>query len=100
MPKKQTEQERKDLRIEILEKVMDLTTAGFGLVAALAWNEAIKRLFERLFPLPGGSLVASFIYALFITILVVIITVQLGRVLNVAKKQLKKPPQSGPDGRY
>ena len=85
---RQTEKEKKDLRIEVLEKVSDLTTAGFGLVAALAWNDAIKRLFDQLFPQPGGSLIASFIYALFITTLVVLVTVQLGRVVNVAKKQL------------
>jgi len=87
--KKQTSEEKKSLKIEILEQVASLATSGFGLVAALAWNEAIKALFAEFFPQPGGNIFALFIYALLITILVVIITVQLGRAVNLAKKQLK-----------
>ena len=83
-------QEKKDLKLEILEKVSTLATAGFGLVAALAWNDAIKAMFDSLFPAPGDNLAAKFSYALVITILIVIITIQLGRAVNLAKKQLKK----------
>jgi hypothetical protein len=89
----QQEQDKKDLKIEILEKVSGLATAGFGLVAALAWNDAIKALFDQFFPKPGENLVALTGYALFITIIVVIITVQLGRTVNLAKKQLEKSKQ-------
>jgi len=67
-----------------------LATSGFGLVAALAWNEAIKAFFTTFFPQPGGNLLVLFSYALFITTLVVIITVQLGRAVNLAKKQLSQ----------
>ncbi len=84
------EQEKKDLKIEVLEKVSSLATAGFGLVAALAWNDAIKAMFDKLFPQPGGNLIALTSYALIITIIVVIITIQLGRLVNLAKKQLGK----------
>ena len=38
--------EVRQLRLEILQKVTDLMTAGLGLVAALAWNEAIKAFFK------------------------------------------------------
>ena len=86
----QKEQEKKDLKIEVLEKITDLATAGFGLVAALAWNDAIKGLFTKLFPEPGGNIFASFAYAVLITVLIVIITIQLGRTVDFAKKQLKK----------
>ncbi len=87
---KQTLEEQKDLRIEILEKISSLAAAGFGLVAALAWNDAIKGIFNHFFPQPGDNIIALTGYALIITILVVIITVQLGRAVNLAKKQLKK----------
>ena len=87
---KQNLEEKKNLKIEILEKVSSLATAGFGLVAALAWNDAIKALFARFFPKPGDNLLALLGYALLITILVVIITVQLGRMVSLAKKQLSK----------
>ncbi|MFA6255145.1 MAG: DUF5654 family protein [Patescibacteria group bacterium] len=88
--KKRTSAEKKSLKIEILEQIAALATSGFGLVAALAWNEAIKALFATFFPEPGGNIFALFIYALFITIIVVIITVQLGRAVNLAK-QLNRP---------
>ncbi|MBN1779413.1 MAG: hypothetical protein JW816_04345 [Candidatus Buchananbacteria bacterium] len=87
---KPTHEEKKSLKIEILEKVSSLATAGFGLVAALAWNDAIKDLFAQLFPNPDNNLIAKFVYALFITSLVVLVTVQLGRVVNLAKKKLDK----------
>lgn len=84
-------QQKRSLKIEVLEKISQLATTGFGLVAALAWNDAIKGLFAKIFPQPTGNILAKFGYALLITILVVIITVQLGRLLNVAKNTLDKP---------
>lgn len=46
--------------------------AGFGFVAGLAWNEAIKALIDVLYPLGTDGLMAKFIYALLATVLVVI----------------------------
>ena len=37
------------LTVEILDKIIILTSTGFGLVAALAWNDAIKLLFKNTF---------------------------------------------------
>jgi len=87
---KTTPEEKKSLKVEVLEKMASLATAGFGLVAALAWNDAIKAIFEKLFPKPGDNIIALTGYALVITIIVVIITIQLGSAVNLAKKQLKK----------
>ena len=83
-------QEVRQLRLEILQKVADLMTAGLGLVAALAWNEAIKAFFSQFFPQPGGNVIALTLYALLITIIIVLITVQLGRAVNLAKNQAVK----------
>ncbi len=52
---------------------------GFGLVAALAWNEAIKSLFENLFK-DKGSIISKFVYATIITVIVVIVSIQLQRL--------------------
>ncbi|MEK7203027.1 MAG: DUF5654 family protein [Patescibacteria group bacterium] len=82
--------QKKSLKIEILEKIAQLVTAGFGLVAALAWNDAIKTLFIKIFPKPDDNLIAMFIYALVITVLIVLITIQISRLIEVAKIQLKK----------
>ena len=84
------EEEKKSLKVEILEQMGTLATSGFGLVAALAWNDAIKALFSKIFPKPGDNIFAMIAYAAVITVLVVLITVQLGRTLNLAKKQLER----------
>lgn len=81
----QTKEQAKSLKIEILEKISDLTTAGLGLVAALAWNEAISALFTAIFP-KAGNIIAKFIYAAVITIIIVIITVKLGKLIEFTKK--------------
>jgi len=46
-------------------------------VAGLAWNEAIKALIEYLYPLDKNSLLAKFVYAALITIIVVVFTTYL-----------------------
>ena len=60
-----------------------LILGGFGLVAALAWNEAIKTLFETLFK-TSDQLIGKFIYALIVTFLVVLVSM---RLKNIAEKQ-------------
>src|SRR5206468_2134081 len=37
---------------EVTEKMSALATAAFGLVAALAWNNAIQSIFKRVYPQP------------------------------------------------
>ncbi|MFZ5365520.1 MAG: DUF5654 family protein [Patescibacteria group bacterium] len=78
------------LKLEVLEKLSALITAGFGLVAALAWNDAIKAMFNKFFPAPTGNLVASIVYASFITIVVVAVTMQFGRAVSKARKHINK----------
>ncbi|MCX7778793.1 MAG: DUF5654 family protein [Patescibacteria group bacterium] len=79
--------QKKSLKLEILEKISSLVTAGFGLVAALAWNEAIKEFFTVLFPQPS-MIWGKFAYALLITVLVVIITVKLGDLIGRIKEKI------------
>jgi len=64
---------------EIQEKIITLVLGGFGLVAALAWNDAIKSLFETLFQ-DKGTLAWKFLYAILITIIVVLVSMQLKRI--------------------
>ena len=80
-----TSAETKSLKAEVLDKMTDLATAGFGLVAALAWNDAIKSLFSIIFP-QAGNVIAQFVYAVIITALVVFITMKLGKLTDLAKK--------------
>ena len=93
-----TPEEKKSLKVEILEKISTLATAGFGLVAALAWNDAIQALFTQWFPAPGEGILTKLSYALLITILVVLVTIQLGRTVNLAKNKLVKNGKNGSEG--
>lgn len=83
------EDKKTGLKLEILEKITTLAAAGFGLVAALAWNSAIQELFTELWPLDNGSLTAKFIYAVVITIIVVVVVALLGRSADRLKNKLK-----------
>lgn len=76
----------KSLRLEIVEKLTTLVAAGFGLVAALAWNDAIQSLFQAIFP-TASNVAAKFIYAALITVLIVIVTTRLARLADKFKKQ-------------
>ena len=85
---------QKSLRVEVLQKMTDLATAGFGLVAALAWNDAISAFFTLIFP-KAGNLIAKFLYAIIVTILIVWVTIKLSKLSDIAKKQVidrKKQP--------
>ena len=55
-----------------------LILGGFGLVAALAWNDAIQGLLNELLPKQSG-LIGKFFYAIVITLIVVILSSQLGK---------------------
>ena len=44
---KLTKKEEEKLHVQLLEKTVTLIASGMGLVAALAWNDAIKKLFVR-----------------------------------------------------
>ena len=60
-----------------------LTTSGFGVVVALAWNEAIKNAVQiYIDPFLGKSsgVISLFIYAIVMTLLAVSVTMQLARL--------------------
>ena len=71
--------EIKKINEEIKEKTLTFILGGFGLVAALAWNEAIKTLFETFFP-KENALIGKFIYAIIVTIIVVLASSQLTKI--------------------
>ena len=82
---KRLTKQAKNLQLEVVKQMLTLATTGFGLVAALAWNELIKEFVEVYIKpyLPQGSGVISLIvYAIFVTIMVVLVTVYLSRLKN------------------
>lgn len=78
------------LKIEIINKVTNLIIAAFGFVAALAWNEAVKSLFAVGGPLYIVSTYGVWVYALFATILAVVVTIWIANFLpDVQIKEYK-----------
>jgi len=70
------------LRDELRDKTLGYVITALGLVAGLAWNEAIKSFIEYVFPLGNGTLLLKFIYAIVITVAVVIAVMNLSRFLE------------------
>lgn len=79
-------QELDETRKEITEKLITLILGGVGLVAALAWNEAIATLFENLLK-TTGEVVGKFIYAVIVTVILAIISLNLQKVLEKALRE-------------
>ena len=69
----------KNLGSEYFKTVTTMLTSAFGLVAALAWNDLIKRIIDHYIS-AGSTVVSQLIYAVILTTFVVIMTVELGKI--------------------
>ncbi|MBI4037693.1 hypothetical protein HY382_01445 [Candidatus Curtissbacteria bacterium] len=75
----------KKLRMELIRQLVTLSTAGFGFVAALAWNEAIQTFVNEYiakYVAVGPVIVSKFIYAVIITSFAVFVTYQLSKLVK------------------
>lgn len=72
------------MKSEVTEKLAALITAAFGLVAALAWNGAIKAIFAKAFGDPEG-ITQMIIYAVVVTIIAIIAAIWIGKVAEKKK---------------
>ncbi|OGD84885.1 hypothetical protein A3B51_01375 [Candidatus Curtissbacteria bacterium RIFCSPLOWO2_01_FULL_41_18] len=80
----------KKLRQELIKQMVILSTSGFGLVAALAWNDAIQAFVKEYidkYISVGSGIISRFIYAIVITIFAVIITYQLTKISGEEEKK-------------
>jgi hypothetical protein len=71
---------------ELLDKFGSLITSAFGLVAALAWNEAIQSFFKEFFQ-EQESFLPKTVYAITVTILAVVFIFILARAISKAKER-------------
>lgn len=72
-------------RNELLKQMITLSSAGFGVVAALAWNEAIQAFVDEYvvkYASVGSGILSKFIYAVIITAVAVLVTYQLTKVIK------------------
>lgn len=79
-------EESKLLEREVRDKTFGYILTAFGLVVGLAWNDAIKELISFLFPLGQNSLTARFVYAILLTLVVVVATTYITRYLHRGEK--------------
>ncbi len=63
-----------------LQTMIALASASLGLVAALAWNEAIKATIRKL--AGDDSLAGLYTYAILATVIAVVVLVALGRLAS------------------
>lgn len=82
-------QEGDNLRLEVQKQTLGYILAAFGLVAGLAWNEAIKSTIDFLFPRSATSLTAKFLYALLVTLVIVLMSFYLSRLFKEQEKTEK-----------
>lgn len=76
-----------ELEREVREKTLGYIITSFGLVAGLAWNDAIKAFIDRFFSDPGNGLKAKFLYATLLTVVVVAVSLYLSRIFKIEKKK-------------
>ncbi len=76
-------QEAKAFKKQFAGKLLDLLTSGFGLVAALAWNELIKEVIDQ-YVKPyfgeGSGIISKMFYAVLVTVLAVLVTYNLSKL--------------------
>jgi uncharacterized membrane protein len=65
----------------ILQSMIALASAALGLVAALAWNDAIKETIKQLMT-DDDSLSAKYAYAIMATVIAVIVVLVLSRLAS------------------
>lgn len=79
-----------ELQRKIREQTVGYMLAALGLVVGLAWNEAIRSLIEYIFPLRYNNVTAKFIYAIILTILLVLLSVHINRLFEERKQEEKE----------
>lgn len=85
MAEKTETKENQKLHLEVAKQMVTLSTAGFGLVAALAWNSLIQEFVNTYIKrwLPGsGKLISLGLYAIIVTVLAVFVTLQLSKIVK------------------
>ena len=78
--------ELRHIHSDVFERIITLIIAALGLIAALAWDEALRHIFENLFG-GQGTLLEEISYAVVITILAAFISARLGKLFSKRKRE-------------
>ena len=78
----------KPFKLQLVETFATLMTAAFGMIAALAWNEAIKALVAKYYT-ADDSVIPLLIYAIVITVIAVLCIILIARTLGKLKDSME-----------
>lgn len=80
-----------EVRAALADQTINYVTAALSVVAGLAWNDAVKAAITYFFPAEASNIAAQFIYALAMTVIVVVLTIILRRVIGLVKPRDESP---------
>ena len=63
--------------------------AAFGLATALSWNNAVKKMIENMYPMPG-QIAPLFVYALVMTVILIILIMVLPDTKHELPRTVRK----------
>lgn len=85
--KKTLREEARMARKAVTRKMVGYIAAGLGLVAGLAWNDAIKQLIDYFLPAGGTTIFAKLLYAMVITLIVGLVLYYIEKSLGTEEKK-------------
>ncbi len=74
--------ETNEIKKELRSRTFGYISGALGLVAGLAWNDAITEMLNTLFPVAKDTIVVKFLYAAIFTIAVVVLVRYLDKMIN------------------
>lgn len=75
----------KEVRLALADQTLGYVTAALSVVAGLAWNDAVKAAINYFFPAQTSSIAAQFIYAGVMTVVIVVLTLLVRRVIGLVR---------------
>lgn len=68
---------------QVLNQVEILSASAFGMMAALAWNDAVRSMMDKYYPIRGEGVSTKVVYASSVTVLAVLASVGIAKGLDV-----------------
>ena len=72
-------------KLEFMDRLITIIIAGMGLIAALAWDEALKHVFKYIFG-ENSSLAEDIGYAVLVTLIATVVSIYLRKIFLKQKK--------------
>ncbi|MAG44484.1 hypothetical protein CL633_01185 [bacterium] len=87
---KKLKREKRRLESKFNTKLLKYITAGFSVAAGFAWKDAIEDLIDYFFPQTKQGILAKIIYAFVLTLILVVVSLYLSKILHKKRKKKSK----------